>query len=52
MKNKKLRWCVSFRRSVSLRRHKRKRIRLKNINRTEQLKEKAFRKWGYFPFPF
>ena len=37
--------------AVKLRNHKRRRIRYKNIHRTEKLKQKAFKRWGSFPIP-
>lgn len=47
----KLRWYLGFLKAVTLREHKRRKTRIKNIRRADRMIKKALRRWGYFPVP-
>lgn len=40
----KLRWCKGFIKAVSLRSHKRYRVRKKNISRVNRMRDRAFQR--------
>lgn len=47
-----LKWCRNFMRAMSLRSyHRKRRVRKKNNKRALKLKDKVFKRWGYFPYP-
>ena len=50
-KSNVLKWYLGYNKAVDLRGHSKYRTRKKNIHRVNRMKDKAFRRWGYFPFP-
>ena len=46
-----LRWCKNFLHAVYFRGHHKTRVRKKNIKRVYRLRDYAFKRWGYFPYP-